>query len=233
MNTKNIDLKTFVKSIQPGDIIFSRSDTILGKVIQFSGHCMWNHVAMCISIKNKKYWCESTNSEDGKDGVKIWEMESGLRKYYKSNTDKFLFGVSKFNGKNINHTLYKFYKREEGKRYKKNYITLFFSWFDGFSSLKSLFCCKPIDPNIEDQEKINQPLWALNKRDTTKYFCSELLIQCLMDCNIMKPQFHIITKEQIPSSEWTVANMANTYYLNKNLNKGYTYSQIIMYCVIY
>jgi hypothetical protein len=232
MSVIEINLKEFVKMIKPGDIIFSRSDTLFGKIIQFSGHCMWNHVAMCIIINNKKYWCESLNSSNGDDGVKIWEMEKGLRKCLTSNGDSFLFGLSKMNTtQKINTNLYKFYKKEEGKKYKKNYLTLFLSWFDGIGSLKSLFCCKPQDPDKERELKLNQPLWAMNKKDTSTYFCSELLVQALLDTTVMNPQFHKITKQEIPSSEWTVADLANTKYINRQLKKGYFYSEIVIYKV--
>jgi hypothetical protein len=257
--SNRISLTKFVNKLDTGDLIFSRSESIVGKIIQFSGHSIWNHVSMCI-IKGdgKKYWCESTNipyefedSSEKKGGVKVWPIYENLNDLLsKSENMCFIFGISKlnynilYNNDNIMKTkssIVDFYKRENGKPYKNNpYSTLFWSWFDGFSSIKKL-CCYPSSSSSSSLlstidtpygiQQTEEPSWAINKKDTTSYFCSELVVQSMIDSRMIKPLFNKDLIE-IPSSEWTVADLASTSCLNNNLYNNFYYTEIVLYSVV-
>ncbi len=99
---KTLTVDEFVNQVNDGDLIFSRSDGFAGHLIQKSGHCIWNHVAMSLY----KYWCEATNDDtvrtldqierkNLRTGVKIWQMRTGLKEAFHGDASMhLLFGVS-------------------------------------------------------------------------------------------------------------------------------------------
>lgn len=250
-----ISLDDFLLVLNTGDLIFSRSASTAGKIIQFSGHCAWNHVAMCVVLKENgkdvKYWCEATNRKDtpsDNEGVKMWSMESKLRAMLLDDTTFFTFGVASIKKKedancsnnNNNNGLSKeecdklinFYKREKGKPYKYSYKVLFFSWFDGFSSLKTTLCCYSQYERREEND--TQPLWTINEQDTSRYFCSELMVEALVETKMMNRKMINTGNDkyvEMPSSEWTVADLADITYVNNNLDNNFYYTEIVLYFV--
>ena len=237
--SNKIKLTDFILSLGTGDLIFSRSDTVTGHLIQFSGHCIWNHVAVCISTMNESngpYWCEATNTvyendELARGGVKIWNIKDRFDEMFKKEPDTFfIFGVSylkkKEPSKKEEQKLVSFLKKEKGKPYQDAYSVLFFSWFDGFSSIKNTCCCYSTQAVRDDMDK--QPLYAINKNDTSKYFCSELVAEALVQSGIMKMKKN---GKILPSSEWDVAKLADTVLLNNNLNNNFYYTEIVFYYV--
>src|ERR1700688_549095 len=65
-SSSSLNIDQFLRLLNIGDIIFSRSFSPEGNIIQFSGHCIWNHIALVyVSPEtNEKYWWECTNGID-------------------------------------------------------------------------------------------------------------------------------------------------------------------------
>lgn len=237
-----IQIDDFIKIVSYGDLIFGRSDSLFGKIIRISGNCMWNHVSMCIINNDQKYWCESVrnsnyhyNSNEEYNGVRMNEIKRYINYLFSKTNDKRLFiGISKFNNtnnndNNVNDRLREFYNRENGKPYTNSYFKLFLSWFDGFPSISNLICHSRQN---EEYNNENQSEWTIYRGDGKSYFCSELVIQSLLDSSIMNKSFMKNTNIEIPSGEWTVSNVADTNYLNTHLKDGYKYSPIVHYIII-
>jgi hypothetical protein len=232
--SKKITVDEFINGLSDGDLIFSRSDSFFGSLIQISGHCIWNHVAMYCDGN----WCESTNGpilkDEIKPGVASWDIKYGLRKVIVPGT-AVTFGVAKLSGLTLEQRrkLVDFFKKEEGKKYTSSYWILFSSWFDGFKSIKNLICYPgPGDPSVYEEQ--TSVLSSVNNKDNHReYFCSQFMVEAMKCSGIMYKKI----KEnnlwtEIPSSEWTVADLANTEHrLNRFLREGGKYQNIQFYYV--
>jgi hypothetical protein len=161
-NTISKSIDDFLETLGNGDIVFSRSESFVGKVIQNSVKSIWNHVGMCIVCKEtgvKCYW-ESSASKDsntlpescrpmyggGVQGVRMWPLRNRLKEMLKPKGSSILFAVAKLTlQKPIDMTLYykrldSFTKKASGLPYQNNYLVLFFAWFDGMTTLKRYLC---------------------------------------------------------------------------------------------
>lgn len=231
---KHVTVDQFVDLISDGDLIFSRSNSFEGSLIQISGHCIWNHISMCFF----KHWCEATNSDmiyplvsienqNKPTGVKLWSMRHGLKSILTQNPGILILGVSKFTSKASKTSEYvqkmwNFWKKEQGKPYTSNYSVLFFSWFDSWSSLKNLCCWQGVQDTTE--QELQQSFVFKNSKTTKDYFCSQIVAECLKEAGVMIPNY-------IESTEWTVADFANMLRLGNNLCNNFKYEEIEFYSV--
>jgi hypothetical protein len=233
---KKITVNEFVNLLKTGDIIFGRSESQFGRIIQFSGHCIWNHIAICVEGDDKeKYWCESTNNTNASPfkGVKIWNIKDYFNNEFTKNPNTcFDLGISKLETKNaqVLENIKKFLYLQKGKPYTKSFSVLFFAWFDGFQTINRYLCWNNSYRAQVDDEEVDQPSWALNKNDNTSYFCSQLLADCFLSVGMMKRKYTSYGVE-IQPTEWSVADFANVEYLNKNLNNNFKYTKIDFYCL--
>lgn len=227
---KQVTVDQFTAQLNDGDLIFSRSDSFEGHLIQLSGHCIWNHVAMCL----RKHWCESTNDDtvythdnietkNSKTGVKLWHMGDGIKQFLNQGNNSIFFGVARLRTTDIDRhehekRMWNFWIREQGKPYTPNYSTLVLSWLDSFSSITSL-CYWPGEQDNEDANQLNL---FKNKSTTESYFCSQIIVQCLMETNMLIDEKY----SGIPATEWTVADLANSHRLKNNLRNNFKYTEI-------
>lgn len=186
--SKNID--DFVKTLGNGDIVFSRSENFVGRIIQNSVKSIWNHVGMCIVCKEtgvKCYW-ESSSAKDAIDlptacspmyggkekGVRMWPLKERLKHMLKQEGSSILFAVAKLTIKEpTDMSLYykrlnSFVKKASGLPYQDNYMLLFFAWFDGISTVKR-YICSPWSEDehdhdmIDDRGSVVNNEWIINK----------------------------------------------------------------------
>lgn len=232
-SAKLLTVDAFVDQLGDGDLVFSRSNGFTGHLIQKSGHCIWNHVAMCIY----QHWCEATNDDtlyafddveikNPREGVKIWDMKTGLKAALAGNFNStLLFGVSrhKYITKDHIRDMWQFWRKEQGKPYTPHYYPLVLAWLDSTSTLKNTFCCWGGVEEDDGRDESDQLSLFKNKATTDDYFCSQIMVECLQQCGVMiREEF-----THIPATEWTVANLANTHYrLKNNLCNNFKYTEI-------
>ncbi len=234
---KAVSVDEFAASLKTGDLVFSRSDSFTAHLIQFSGHCIWNHVAMIVF----GHWCEATNDDTVYDisnsgverknprcGVKIWDIRTGLSMFLKKYPGSLFFGVSHSEGTeemSYHKQLWQFWLREQGKPYTPDHFSLLLSWFDGLPSITNL-CCWQSGLRL-DSDATASPLFQ-NKSTQEHYFCSQVVVECLRQSGTM------IGEEfgAAPNTEWTVADLANVNYkLKNNLYNNFKYTEIEFFSV--
>jgi hypothetical protein len=253
----------FVNELAEGDIIFSRSDTWIGKIIQHSSQSIWSHVGMCVVDPQtglKCYWESANGSDDenlpqqckplyggGPRGVRMWPIKNRLEYMLAPDTNgngkSILFAVAKMSllhpvpFMQYSSRLHEFVKSKTGTPYQNNYSVLFFAWFDGMPTLSRYFCGSK---NIVESES-NGDYDIIDDRAsfvtsnaspstsgggyTTAYFCSELIVDTLINMGLM------IADECPVCSEWTVDDLFHVKNINKFIHCGVYYKMPTMYLV--
>lgn len=246
--------ESFVDSLQCGDVIFSRSDTLFGSVIQFSGRCMWNHVAMCFEdpATGEKYWWECTNSNDATEkslygmpedcaanfptGARIFPLKNRLKWILSSGGGGRMlrFGVSRLQGMTPSERtafsirFASFVISESGKKYERTYWPLIMSWYDGWKSIRGLFGCS--GSNAGDAGNYDEDEVSFGKQDLSSYFCSELMAETLRQCGLFRERPSSALWRS--SGEWTVADLADERCLNFHLQEGLSFSPVTYVSVL-
>ncbi len=248
---EKMNVERFVDFLDSGDVIFSRSNTFFGSVIQYSGHCMWNHVSMCVKNPDtgEKYWWESTNSNDDDDesckglpkdcagnfptGARIWPMLKRLKWMLngRAEDETFtflrlgvckLYGLSAAERERFERNCYRFVLKESGKGYERTYWPLILSWYDGWRSLRDLLTCF-YGVNGREVYDYDEDSVTFNRPDVSSYFCSELVMETFLRCGLLK----VLTdsSHSKSSGEWTVADIANANNLNAHAREGIRFSE--------
>lgn len=267
---KEIKLDDFLNVISSGDLIFSRSESVPSRIIQWSAHCIWNHVAMCLEVEDEvgganrdmtKYWFESTPTcYSTKDfpGVKRWPIRERLMEILllqgRSSSSFLHLGVSKLNCSSsllkevICKKMVQFWESENGKPYNGNLKDLVLSWLDSISTLtrRCFPCCYDSSPlyydtleckkdeynqwgifksseSIKEEEERNH---SLSHHETSSYFCSQIVVASMKKTGLL-------LASSPSAAEWSVADLVNHEYLNKNLgNNNFSYTVISFYKVV-
>jgi hypothetical protein len=216
---------------------------------------------MCVvnPKNNEKLWWEATNSNDDTDescigmpteckgtsptGTRTWNIGKRLSWLLRDSNEKktcLKLAVSKIEGfssveerMSFQKKLFSFVSSEIGKNYEHAYMPLFLSWFDGAKSLWNVLSCfSNIHGNEIDIVPEEDVDVSFNKSDVSEYFCSELVIETLKNCKIMKDDNEVGHLPLAKSSgEWTVANLANVNNLNHFVKKKFSFTQIYYFCL--
>ncbi len=249
---KKQSVDEFVHNLHTGDIIYARSESFFGKIIQTSGHCIWNHVALCVvhPQTNEKYWWECTNAIDnvnmpeqsnpvlgGNTGTRLWHIKNRLTFITSGgeNKQRMLLGVAKFipnttlwplmdtvAERKLAARLFLFMQKEAGKAYQPSFWVIFLSWFDGLKTLKNYICYWNDTHSIIEESTNDWSELAAVSKDY--YFCSQLIIETLKQCGFFD--------DTIPKShEWTVMDIVNVDNLNTYLPSHQKYQPIEMFLI--
>lgn len=224
--------------LRPGDLLFSRSDTWVGNIIQWSSHCPWNHVAIVLSMNDELHILEASPSTSiiGKNGIRLYSIRE-FAKYLQDTlhedflksgeNSKFTFGIAKLEkdlSSNLNNQIITLYSKI--KNYKYSYKDVIRAWYDGWDTILNTcqLCGRRFSRKREEENNDREGMKNGNHEDEEKYFfCSELVVYILR--NIFSTKFKTIDKE------YTVGNLADISYLNKNLI-DIKYNETMVYLVI-
>lgn len=252
-------INDFLAELGEGDLIFSRSDTIIGKIIQRSAHSIWSHVGLCVidpATGMKCYW-ESANGTDSSDmpggcaplyggaasGVRMWpiknRLEHMLRPDVNGNPRTILFAVSKLslqypiNLLTYTSRLHEFARMKTGIPYQYNYSVIFFAWFDGLPSIKRYFCSsRPAENDIDemtDHDIIDDRKSLFTSNKSSGQKNAYFCSELVTDTLMYMGLMN--SEECPPCSEWTVDDLFHVSNINKFIHCGVFYKQPVMYIV--
>lgn len=220
------NVKNALKSLKAGDLIFSQSSSLMDRWIQWSSRSPWNHVSICIETPDQeKCILEASPSTyiTKKNGIRLFtvdEFASYLsqtlqHEFIKTGQHRqFVFGIASITSllnKDTKTKLYNIYFKI--KNYDYSYRKAFWAWFDGWNTIINTFeCCgRRFSRKKEEENNDKEGLFNGNHEEEDRYFfCSQLIVYVLRNID-SNHKFKTIDEE------YTVGNLADIDYLNKNL----------------
>lgn len=182
-------------ALRTGDMLFFHADSLPAAIIQWSGHCAWSHVGLVAAYaspgapggRRLGLW-EAVSTPAGqysvldgalRAGVRLVDLHERLAHMAPGTVGvrQLSFAPPADRGA-FEAALYRCIAAENGKPYEPSVWTLVLSWLD----CGGAFAC------------------FNNARDTSAYFCSELVAETLMQAALLRPID--------ASAEFTVGDLA-------------------------